>query len=78
VTHTSQARYGSDREVTVEAAKGQHKLVTWALVVLVVAVSLHLTAQLIVSSMPTLATVAGACLLIWLMVTIIRRRRDRW
>jgi hypothetical protein len=62
----------------VEASKGQHKLVARALAILVVAVSLHLAAHLLVGSLPTLSIAVGACLLIWFIVTIIRRFRDRW
>ena len=62
----------------METSKWQHKLISLVVLVLIVAVSLHVAARLIVTVLPTLIVLTCIGLFIWITVVVVRRRRERW
>lgn len=62
----------------METSKWGHKLISWAVVMLIVAVTLHVVARLMVTALPTLIVLAFIGLIIWTAVVVIRRRGNQW
>lgn len=62
----------------METSKWQHKIISLAILVLIVAVALHIAAKLIVTALPTLIILTCIGLFIWIACVVVRRRRERW